>query len=213
MANFFWVIVRCIQHVFQIGYSWISFVLGAIGALKDIAGIEIPFVPSWAWWLGALAALFVVVVRLQYQLDSQGGDVIRRLHLKKYVTFREIADSLPKVYTAYSKRDIYLQLARAVANREFEEFSGHPRLRLAYRDSNDNIRPEMPLQDGVELLNAAVGKYDPDNELLNRHVHGALYEDAIGSKDYDDALIGALTFEHGDFVRWYRRFRRGRYER
>lgn len=124
--------------------------------------------------------------------------LVRRLRLKKNVTFREIANALAKVHPAYSKEDIYTHLVRAVANREFHEYSGHSRLRITLRNTQGHVT-ERPLQDGIEFLNAAAGQ-----GKANARVERAIYEHALGSEPHQDSIFGAMTLVRGDFARWYR---------
>jgi hypothetical protein len=207
MSGFWTAGVRCIKHVSTSWYGVLSLILTAIGALKDVGGFQNIPLPAWLWWLAAIAALFFLAVRLQYRLDAQEEGSIRRLRMKNYVTFREIAEALPQVYPAYSKEDIYLQLTKAVANAEFNEFSGHSRLHVTLVDSNGNVKPERPIEDGPSFLRKAAG-LEPSDKISER----AVFEAALGPPAYSDSIVGALTFEQRDFSRWYKRFQNGRYE-
>jgi hypothetical protein len=207
MSGYWAALIRCIGHVFQTGYGVLSVVFTAIGALKDVGDFQIIPLPSWLWWFAAVASVFFLAVRLQFRLDAKEEGVVRRLRFKEYVTFDEIGDALSQVHTAYSKEDIIDHLVRAVANREFESYTGHSRLRITHRDGNGMIEPVRPIEDGISFLNSAAG-LGPTNP----NVEWALYEAAISPSSNKRSTYGALTLERRDFARWYRRFLAGRYE-
>jgi hypothetical protein len=169
-------------------------------------------IPNPPWWLTNRAVSFGVVslgmLLIAYgfyrQTISETTEAVRRLHHKTYVTFREIAATLPEAHPAYSKEDIYTCLSKAVMNREFESYSGHSRIRRTDRGIDGIDRTTRPIVDGVDYVRTALCL--PDNASINQ----ALYNDAIGK--YVDSTVGALTFEQTDFARWYSRFQRHCYE-
>jgi hypothetical protein len=197
----------CLRELVRSGYAIFGLVFTATGAVKDVGGVqEIPF-PAWVWWLGAIACLFVVAVRLQLQLHGQEGNHVRRLRQKRYVTFREIADTLPLVHIAHSKEEIYSQLTTSVWNREWQSHGGYSRLHVTIVDIHGDVDPARPIVDGVNFLKMAAGS-EPDDELTGR----LIFQAALGPPTYSETIVGALTFEQHDFARWYRRFQAGRYE-
>jgi hypothetical protein len=175
--------------------------------------------PNPPWYLtshltqAAIVAVGVLIIAYAFylQANSEVGDgpAVKRLRFQKYITFREISDALSQAGSAYTKDEILQRLMIAVWQREFEQLSGHSRLRMTLFDDFGNAE-ERRIVAGPDLL-------DYGNESVARVIERSTF-DAImrGTESFPpgfvDSHVETLTIERGDFAQWLSRLRAGRYE-
>jgi hypothetical protein len=127
------------------------------------------------------------------------------------VTFGEISDVISRSNSAYSKDEVLHQLMNAVWNREFEEYSGHSRLRVDLRNE-DGSRAYHYLIDGRDFLAVGVPSAVPQH-LVQTELHEMI---RVGPAAFDPRFVSShierLSVGRNDFLCWYRRFKDGRYE-
>jgi hypothetical protein len=140
-------------------YRVIKTIGGLIGAIATALGVAEQWgyattgIPPWTFWLIAIAALFAVALRAQWQLERTEPEEINRLFKKGVVSFQEITRAIHKAHPAYSEDEVLHQLLKAVWRGDFEEFSGHTRLRHAV-DAFTGEPGERPLFKRWELFAA-----------------------------------------------------------
>jgi hypothetical protein len=156
----------------------------------------------------ALGTLIVAYVFFRQAEERRGeSPQMRRLRLQPYSTFREISEAISGSDPAWSKNEVLHRLITAVWQREFESYSGHSRMRITFYDEAGNPENARPIVRAGEVLGQA----------LSSHMERALYEAVAQrpsgfSPGFVNSQIEPLTIERADFMRWYRRFRNGRYE-
>ena len=92
------------------------------------------------WWLSnrgiQLAVIsigiFVLIYVFYSQLENERGDTaaMQRLRLQPVASFAEISQAVAEAHPAYSREEILHRLMKALWSGEFEERSGHSRVRL-----------------------------------------------------------------------------------
>jgi len=200
-------ILRCLATLARTGEAISGFALFVVGKVVEVSsGADIPL---WAWLSGATVLLFVMAVRLQMQVDDKPH--LRKLKTKPYLTFGEIGDAISKDDLAYSQDDILDRLLHAALSGEFKSPSGHSRLRITGFDSlyaPTLTRPIFRFED-LNAFHASDGVKPTAGVVAYER---SIYKSAITDKGPASAANVWLILERADFLRWYRRFRNGKYE-
>ncbi len=142
---------------------------------------------------------------------EEKGDTrqIRRLRLQSYSTFDEIGEAISKANDAYSKEEIIERLLRAAHNGEFYTLPHHSRMRIKSHPKSERFGGDPPrfyLRDRLGEPESADQYSDGTVVYEANLIRGNLNEDNFNPD-------GQIMIERGDFARWYRRFRSGRYEK
>jgi len=154
---------------------------------------------------GLIISSFAYVFFRQAMKENNDSEHIRQLRLQPYSTFREIALAISESDSTSSKQVILDRLMKAAIAGEFSERTGHSRMRIAPPHAPIQERPIIKLSD-LTADHVATDKMSPGSIIYK-----AMLLRARSSAEYIDP-IEMLTLERGDFLRWYRRFRNGRYE-
>ena len=201
-------------------------VTALLGAAMTVAGV------SYQDWLTGLAkdppwplqsnlvqlaiiATGVLILAFVFyrQSEEERADPvrIRRLRQKRYIVFRDIADAISESNPAYSKNDVLKQLMDAVWRGHFSTLGGYIRLHYTFFEEDGEPEFARPLvRSPQDWLAQGVDVSDGNYER-------ALFEATMrGPPGYRpgfvDSHVETLTLEKPDFVRWYARFKAGRYE-
>ena len=130
------------------------------------------------------------------------------------MTFTEIADAVSsEEKQAYSAKEIIHRLLRSMSMGEFETWGGFSRLFITAPGNppkrmvfHRNPSLKIPIANDIKENQARSIK----TSILEAYLQA-------GIKDFDDGLLdhylSYLTLERSDFVRWYRRFKDGKYDR
>jgi hypothetical protein len=133
------------------------------------------------------------------------------LRNKQYITFREISEAIAEANPAYSRNDVLKQLMSAVWRGHFATLGGFSRLRLTFYDSDGEPELARPLI--VSPHDWLVQGTDVSGRNYDRALAEAVMRGPPGfSPGFVNSHVEAITLEQADFLRWYVRFRAGRYE-
>ena len=176
---------------------------------------------SW-WWPLAVVLLLVTACRLQGRLDDSESAAIKRLHNKPWVLFQEVATIIPSINPAYSREEVLHQLMKALWRGDFETLTGHARTRI-YAHFFMGSPDANPIYSRRTLLAPGIGIDDPLpanwRELSVRQLNKVVnwkeverHKPSDFDTQYIQMYIEGIMLEQNDFSRWYRRFKRGRYE-
>jgi hypothetical protein len=159
---------------------------------------------------GGVLMLAFVFYR-QSEEERADSHRIKRLRNRRCITFREIAEAISESNPAFSKNDVLTQLMTAVWRGHFSTWGGYSRLRYTFFDNNDEPEQARPLcRSPQDWLAEGV-------DVSNRNFERALFQAVMRGAPADrpgflGSHVEALTLERPDFVRWYARFKSGRYE-
>jgi hypothetical protein len=156
--------------------------------------------------LGLLGVAYAFYRQLMDQKDD--SPQIRRLRLQPYSTFDEIGTAISQADSAYSKEEIIERLLQAALNKEFYSLEHHSRMKIKPHPKSERYGgnpPRFYLKDRSGLPESADQYSDGTVVYETNLILGNLNKDNF---DPD----GQIMIERGDFARWYRRFRSGRYE-
>lgn len=207
-------IISCIVALARTGEAIAGFALSAFGGVLELTGFA--DIPTWAWLSGAVVLLFAMAVRLQMQLDDQEGQLIRRLKKKRYVTFGEIAKAISTGNIAYTEAEVLDCLLSAALAGEFKEWTGHSRLRMTGFDGNYAPTNTYPIFSYEDLADYTNDRMNPNKKPTAGVIayERSLFRMSLQQEPPPQSGANIwMALEHGDFCRWYRRFRNGKYER
>jgi hypothetical protein len=134
---------------------------------------------------------------------------VKRLRNKRYITFREIAEAISESNPAFSKNEVLTQLMAGVWRGHFSTWGGYSRLHFTFFDADDEPEYARPLcPSPKDWLEQGVRDGNYERALFQAAVRGA----PGYSPGFLDSHVEPLTLERRDFLRWYARFKSGRYE-